>query len=69
MPDVTAIKDALKAFYSAIKTTEPLQYFALLTGVSKFFKVSVFSAFPNRGVLQRWTRAGIRRRLQNAKYF
>lgn len=37
----------LKAFYAVIKSTEALQRFALLTGVSKFSKVSVFSDLNN----------------------
>jgi len=37
----------MKQFYSVIKATEPLQRFALLTGVSKFSKVSVFSDLNN----------------------
>jgi hypothetical protein len=37
----------LKAFYSVIKTTESKQRFALLTGVSKFSKVSIFSDLNN----------------------
>ncbi len=41
------IQDVLKRFYSVIKTTEPQQRFVLLTGVSKFSKVSVFSDLNN----------------------
>jgi len=37
----------LKNFYSVIKTTEPYQRFALITGVSKFSKVSIFSDLNN----------------------
>ena len=46
-PDVNDIRDALKAFYSVIKTCEGLQRFAFITGVSKFSKVSIFSDLNN----------------------
>ena len=46
-PDVCEIRDALKAFYSVIKTCEGLQRFAFITGVSKFSKVSIFSDLNN----------------------
>ena len=46
-PDVNDIRDELKAFYSVIKTSEGLQRFAFMTGVSKFSKVSVFSDLNN----------------------
>ena len=42
-PEVSGVKSVLKAFYSVVKTTEPLQRFVLVTGVSKFSKVSLFS--------------------------
>ena len=45
--DVTEIRDVLKSFYSVIKTTGSLQRFALITGVSKFSKVSIFSGLNN----------------------
>jgi hypothetical protein len=44
---VREIQTLLKSFYSVIKTTESLQRFALLTGVSKFSKVSIFSDLNN----------------------
>jgi hypothetical protein len=44
---VCEIQTLLKSFYSVIKTTESLQRFALLTGVSKFSKVSIFSDLNN----------------------
>ena len=44
---VTKIQSTLKSFYSVIKTTEPCQRFALITGVSKFSKVSIFSDLNN----------------------
>jgi hypothetical protein len=44
---VREIQSLLKSFYSVIKTTESLQRFALLTGVSKFSKVSIFSDLNN----------------------
>ena len=40
-------RDALKQFYSVVKTCEGLQRFALITGVSKFSKVSIFSDLNN----------------------
>ena len=46
-PEVAGVRDLLKAFYSVIKTTEPLQRFVLVTGVSKFSKVSIFSDLNN----------------------
>ena len=46
-PDVTKFKDALKAFYSVIKTCEGKQRFSFITGVSKFSKVSIFSDLNN----------------------
>ncbi|MBF0196723.1 MAG: ATP-binding protein [Planctomycetes bacterium] len=41
------VQKILKSFYSVIKTTEALQRFALITGVSKFSKVSIFSDLNN----------------------
>ena len=46
-PDVTAFRDELKPFYGVVKYTEEKQRFALLTGVSKFSKVSIFSDLNN----------------------
>ena len=46
-PDVTQFRDALKEFYSVVKTQEAKQRFTFLTGVSKFSKVSVFSDLNN----------------------
>lgn len=46
-PSARAIQSLLKQFYAVIKTTESCQRFALLTGVSKFSKVSVFSDLNN----------------------
>ena len=51
-PDVTKFRDALKAFYSVIKTLESKQRFTFITGVSKFSKVSIFSDLNN---LNDWT--------------
>ena len=51
-PDVTEFRDALKAFYSVIKTLESKQRFTFITGVSKFSKVSIFSDLNN---LKDWT--------------
>jgi len=44
---VKEIQGVLKNFYSVIKTTEPYQRFALITGVSKFSRVSIFSDLNN----------------------
>jgi len=41
------IQDVLKQFYAVVKATEAQQRFVLLTGVSKFSKVSVFSDLNN----------------------
>ena len=46
-PQVTEVKDALKAFYSVLKTLEGKQRFLFITGVSKFSKVSIFSDLNN----------------------
>jgi len=46
-PTVAAIQTVLKQFYGVIKTTESSQRFALITGVSKFTKVSIFSDLNN----------------------
>ena len=51
-PEVTEFRDALKAFYSVIKTLESKQRFTFITGVSKFSKVSIFSDLNN---LKDWT--------------
>ncbi|MFZ4615468.1 MAG: AAA family ATPase [Rectinemataceae bacterium] len=44
---VLAIQEELKKFYSVVKKTEALQRFALITGVSTFSKVSIFSDLNN----------------------
>ncbi len=41
------VQTLLKRFYSVIKSTEAYQRFVLLTGVSKFSKVSIFSDLNN----------------------
>ncbi len=46
-PEVEEFRAALKSFYSVVKTCESLQRFALVTGVSKFSKVSIFSDLNN----------------------
>ena len=51
-PEVTEFRDALKAFYSIIKTLESKQRFMFMTGVTKFSKVSIFSDLNN---LNDWT--------------
>ena len=51
-PDVADFRDAMKAFYSVVKTLERKQRFTFITGVSKFSKVSIFSDLNN---LKDWT--------------
>ncbi len=46
-PQVNEILQVLKGFFSNIKKTEGMQRFVLLTGVSKFSHVSVFSDLNN----------------------
>jgi hypothetical protein len=46
-PAVQEARGVLESFYSVIKATEPYQRFVMLTGVSKFSKVSVFSKLNN----------------------
>ena len=46
-PEVTQFRNALKEFYSVIKTLESKQRFTLITGISKFSKVSIFSDLNN----------------------
>ena len=46
-PDVTAIRDTLADFYSAIKSEMDYEHFVLVTGVSKFSHVSLFSKLNN----------------------
>ena len=46
-PDVTHFRDALKEFYSVIKTMEAKLRFTFITGISKFSKVSIFSDLNN----------------------
>ena len=45
--NVAEFQRELKAFYSVVKTCEGQQRFALMTGVSKFSKVSIFSDLNN----------------------
>jgi len=42
-----AVREGLKSFYSVIKDSEAYLQFVLLTGVSKFSKVSLFSGLNN----------------------
>ncbi len=44
---VKEIQRALKAFYSVLKSADPYLRFVILTGVTKFSKVSVFSDLNN----------------------
>ncbi len=46
-PAVLPFQAFLKSFYSVIKLTESKQRFCLMTGVSKFSKVSIFSDLNN----------------------
>ena len=46
-PQATEFKNALKTFYSVLKTLESKQRFTFITGVSKFSKVSIFSDLNN----------------------
>jgi hypothetical protein len=46
-PMVREIQNLLKGFYGVIKTTESKQRFALITGVSKFANISIFSDLNN----------------------
>ena len=46
-PDVIPFRNALKSLYSVVKTLEGKQRFTLLTGISKFSKVSIFSDLNN----------------------
>jgi len=46
-PKLKDIRSVLEGFYSVVKATEPFQRFVLLTGVSKFSQVSVFSKLNN----------------------
>ena len=46
-PEAESIREVMAGFYSVIKTTNACQRFVLLTGVSKFSKVSVFSSLNN----------------------
>ncbi|SEP88583.1 PD-(D/E)XK nuclease superfamily protein [Ectothiorhodospira magna] len=43
----TALREGLKHFYSVLKDADPHLHFCLLTGVSKFSKVSLFSGLNN----------------------
>ena len=45
--NIQSIREVMESFYSVIKATEPYQRFVLLTGVSKFARVSVFSKLNN----------------------
>ena len=46
-PDVTAIRDTLADFYSPLKAEMDYERFVLVTGVSKFSHVSLFSKLNN----------------------
>ena len=44
---MTEYRNTLKAFYGALKSMDAYLRFALLTGVTKFSKISVFSDLNN----------------------
>ena len=46
-PEVLPFQSFLKSFYGVVKATESKQRFCLMTGVSKFSKVSIFSDLNN----------------------
>ncbi|WP_322154129.1 AAA family ATPase [Paratractidigestivibacter sp.] len=46
-PEVAPFQAFLKSFYSIVKLTESKQRFCLMTGVSKFSRVSIFSDLNN----------------------
>ncbi|MBF0239753.1 MAG: ATP-binding protein [SAR324 cluster bacterium] len=46
-PEVGAIRDTLRQFYTIIKASDAHLHFVFLTGVSKFSRVSVFSGLNN----------------------
>ncbi|WP_106830482.1 ATP-binding protein [Parabacteroides pacaensis] len=50
-----SFSDTLQAFYGALKSMDGYIKFALLTGVTKFGKVSVFSALNNLMDLSMWS--------------
>ena len=52
----TAYRDTLKAFYGALKSRDGYIKFAMLTGVTKFGKVSVFSDLNNLQDISMWDR-------------
>ena len=52
----TAYRDTLKAFYGALKSRDGYIKFAMLTGVTKFGKVSVFSDLNNLQDISMWNR-------------
>ncbi|MDE6421846.1 MAG: AAA family ATPase, partial [Muribaculaceae bacterium] len=50
----TAIKDELRGFYSVLKMSDEYIRFAMLTGVTKFGKVSIFSGLNNLKNISMW---------------
>lgn len=50
----TAIKDELRGFYSVLKMSDEYIRFAMLTGVTKFGKVSIFSGLNNLKDISMW---------------
>lgn len=47
-PDAASFQTFLKSLYSVVKLTEAKQRFCLMTGVSKFSKVSIFSVVSRK---------------------
>ena len=45
--DIEEIRDVLRGFYSVIKASDAYIHFCLITGVTKFSKMSIFSAMNN----------------------
>ena len=45
--NIESLQRLMKGFYGVIKTCEPYERFAFITGVGKFFKVSIFSELNN----------------------
>ena len=52
----TKFRNTLKAFYGALKSCDGSIHFAMLTGVTKFSKVSVFSDLNNLNDISMWNK-------------
>ena len=51
-----SFRNILKAFYGALKSQDGCIKFAMLTGVTKFGKVSVFSDLNNLNDISMWNK-------------